>query len=85
VESGLFKSVIIDQSLFIYQSINQSVFVFTCVMTPGLICRGWMAEACVTSGTVLSMRTENPAGLFGLGGRPVTRGMFIIVNYFHLV
>lgn len=42
----------------------------TCVITPGLICRGWMAGAWVTSGTVLSIRTEYPAGLLGLGGRP---------------
>lgn len=42
----------------------------TCAMTPGLRGKGWMAGAWVTSGSVLSIRTEYPDGWFGLDPIP---------------
>lgn len=56
-------------SNFIHINTHESVFVsfiiiiiyvapITCVITPGLICKGWIGGAWVTRGTDASIRTE---------------------------
>lgn len=50
-------------------------------MTPGLRGKVWMAGAWVTSGSVLSIRTEYPDGWFGLDPIPA-KWQIIIVGFF---
>lgn len=77
------RSYFLSWTSVLWNRFSSGLQTLTCAMTPGLRGKGWMAGAWVTSGSVLSMRTEYPGGWFGLD--PIPGEKIKINNNNHLV